>query len=146
MINPDTLTTVFIGLFVAHGVGDHWLQRTNEALGKSEATWGGRLLCAKHVMTLVVAKILTLTALFLIVDVHVYTPAVAAGLAVDAVSHYVADRRTPLKKLAGWSGKGEFWELGDGKAAPAGTGAYALDQSWHLGWLLVAALICCLGA
>ncbi|SEG90968.1 hypothetical protein SAMN04489712_1282 [Thermomonospora echinospora] len=64
---------------------------------------------------------------------------------MDGISHYWADRRTTLLRLARLVGKGEFAELGDGAAAPAGTGAYALDQSWHIGWLFAAALIACLG-
>lgn len=50
-----------------------------------------------------------------------------------------------LARLADRLGKGEFARLGDGAAAPAGTGAYALDQSWHVAWLLIAALIACMG-
>jgi hypothetical protein len=30
---------------------------------------------------------------------------------------------------------------GTDDAAHLGTGAYALDQSWHVGWLFIAALI-----
>lgn len=35
--------------------------------------------------------------------------------------------------------------IGDPSAAPVGTGAYALDQSWHIGWLLIAALVMSIG-
>src|SRR5690606_5472138 len=78
--------------------------------------------------------------------------AAATALAVDAISHYWADRRTTLLALADWlgrtvlPGKGEFARLGDGSAAPTGTGAYALDQSWHVGWLFAARLRAALGA
>ena len=71
---------------------------------------------------------------------------VAVGLTVNAVSHYAADRREhgALPKLVDRLdrfGKRNFYEFGDGKAAPCGTGAYALDQAWHIGWLAITTLI-----
>jgi hypothetical protein len=68
---------------------------------------------------------------------------VAAGLAVSAVSHYFADRRRPLQRVAGLiPGKLGFWRAGDGLAS----GAAHLDQAWHWGWLFAAALITAGGA
>ena len=66
----------------------------------------------------------------------------AGGLAVSAVSHYFADRRAPLRRLAERTGSGEFWHAGEGLA----TGAALLDQAWHWGWLFVSALIVSAGA
>jgi len=75
------------------------------------------------------------------------------GLGVDAVTHGWADRRSTLAWLAKVTGKTEFYSLGTGThpahpvtamgkpAAHLGTGAYALDQSFHHLWLLVAALL-----
>ena len=81
----------------------------------------------------------------------------AVGLAVNAVSHYAADRRRPLLSLAEWlsatviPGKDGFWHLGAPRPGcddnPClGTGAYALDQSWHIGWLFISALVIAGGA
>ncbi len=81
----------------------------------------------------------------------VHLLAAVAGLAVNAASHYAADRRRPLLSLAEWlgataiPGKEEFWHLGAPRPGhddnpTLGTGAYALDQSWHIGWLFIAAL------
>lgn len=76
-----------------------------------------------------------------------------AGLGVDALTHWWADRRTTLAWLARVTGKAEFYSLGtaahpahpvtaDGKpAATLGTGAYALDQSFHHLWLLIASVL-----
>ena len=62
----------------------------------------------------------------------------AAGLAVSAVTHYFADRRRPLRWLAGLiPGKLGFWQAGDGLAS----GGAFLDQAWHWWWLFAAALI-----
>lgn len=60
------------------------------------------------------------------------------GLAVSAVTHYVADRRAPLAAVARWIGKADYWRLGSGTLA---SGAAYLDQSWHWMWLGVAALV-----
>jgi hypothetical protein len=71
----------------------------------------------------------------------------AAGLAVSAGSHYWADRRSTLAALAELvPGKGSFYRLGTPRPGrddnpTLGTGAYALDQAWHTGWLLIAALV-----
>lgn len=56
---------------------------------------------------------------------------VAAALSISAVTHYAADRREPLKRLAQATGKGNFWD----PAPPLG-GAYALDQALNVTPLL----------
>ncbi|MFG2002099.1 transcriptional regulator [Spirillospora sp. NPDC048911] len=148
---------VFAALYAAHEVGDHWAQTHAQACGKGAAGWSGRLMCGKHVAVLTVVKAAALMLAALVVDLPVNPLAVAAALAVDAVSHYWADRRTTLVALADWlgrtvvPGKGDFARLGaprpDRDDNPTlGTGAYALDQSWHIGWLFLAALLACLGA
>ncbi len=147
-----TFAAVFVALYVAHEVGDHWIQTHAQACGKGAPGWSGRLACLRHVATLTATKTATLTVVALVLGMGLRPWAVAAALTVDAVSHYWADRRSTLLALAdrlGRSlvpGKGDFARLGDGAAAPAGTGAYALDQSWHVGWLLVTALLACIGA
>ncbi|MEU6036891.1 transcriptional regulator [Actinomadura sp. NPDC047616] len=143
--SPAVFAAVFVALYVAHEVGDHWVQSSGQALGKGAAGWPGRWACLRHVATLTATKLITLGLALAVLDLALSPWAVAAGLTVDAASHYWADRRTTLRALAEKVGKGEFADLGDGVAAPAGTGAYALDQSWHIGWLFIAALISCIG-
>ncbi|MEU6039754.1 transcriptional regulator [Actinomadura sp. NPDC047616] len=143
--SPAVFAVVFVALYVAHEVGDHWVQTSGQALGKGAAGWPGRWACLRHVSTLTVTKLITLGLALVVLDLALSPWAVAAGLALDAASHYWADRRVTLAALAERVGKGEFADLGDGVAAPAGTGAYALDQSWHIGWLFIAALISCIG-
>lgn len=72
---------------------------------------------------------------------------------MDAASHYWADRRTTLRALAAalGAGKAAFFDIGAPRPGhddnpTLGTGAYALDQSWHIGWLFVAALVVAAGA
>ncbi|TYB47874.1 DUF3307 domain-containing protein [Actinomadura chibensis] len=149
--DPTVFAAVFVALYAAHEVGDHWLQTHGQACGKGAPSWRGRVLCVRHVavLTAVKAAAVTLAAVVLGLPVNPYAAAVA--LVADGVSHYWADRRFTLLRLADWlgrtvaPGKGEFARLGDGAAAPTGTGAYALDQSWHIGWLFIASLLASLG-
>jgi hypothetical protein len=91
-----------------------------------------------------------------VLTLHIHPGALVAALLVDAVSHYWADRRFTLARFVEWlgrtaiPGKGDFYRMGSPReghddALHLGTGAYALDQSWHIGWLFIAALIACLG-
>ncbi|MGW4426578.1 transcriptional regulator [Streptosporangium sp. NPDC004631] len=129
---------VFCALYAAHSVGDHWVQTHHQASRKGGAGWAGRLACAGHVLTLTLTKLTALILVVLTTGLTLAPWAVAAGLALDATSHYWADRRTPLAALAERTGKGDFYRLGAGHL---GSGAYALDQSWHVAWLFVSALI-----
>ena len=140
---------VFAALYAAHSVGDHWVQTGGQAAGKGGAgadTAAGRWACARHVATLTATKAVFLAGAVAVLALPLTPAAVVAGLAVDAGSHWWADRRHTLAALATRVGKGEFYALGAPRAGrddnpSLGTGAYALDQSWHLGWLFVAALI-----
>jgi Protein of unknown function (DUF3307) len=142
---PAAFAVLFIALYTGHLVGDHWVQTSREAARKALPGWPGRLMCAEHVATLTITKFLAVAVATLITGIHIAPWALAAALTVDAVSHYWADRRTTLAGLAGRLGKSEFYLLGSGSGT-LGTGAYALDQSWHIGWLFAAALIASIGA
>lgn len=87
------------------------------------------------VYTTVLAVFLAVTAWQLALSVS--PGRAAAGLAVSAGSHYLADRRRPLERLARLIGKGEFWDLGYGPAS----GAAAMDQAFHWAFVFAAALI-----
>lgn len=69
-----------------------------------------------------------------------------AGQLVNAASHYVMDRRPWGRAIMRAAGRGEFAVMGaprEGKddAPHLGTGAHALDQSWHFVWVAVAAYV-----
>ncbi|MFF4415231.1 transcriptional regulator [Streptosporangium sp. NPDC001559] len=146
MSSATTFAAVFVALFAAHSVGDHWVQTHHQACAKGVPGWEGRIACVKHVLTLTATKAAALAALALVTGVRLAPLALLAGLGADALSHYWADRRTTLARLADAIGKGGFYQLGAPRpghddAPHLGTGAYALDQSWHIGWLFAAALI-----
>ncbi|MBZ9645147.1 DUF3307 domain-containing protein [Streptomyces sp. PSKA30] len=137
---------VFIALYVAHSVGDHWVQTSHQSAHKGRPGWVGRLADARHVATLTLTKLAVLLPVAWLLDLRLSVLGTVAGLTVDAVTHWWADRRTTLAWLARVTGKGEFYRLGAPRAGHddnphIGTGAYALDQSFHHLWLLVAALI-----
>lgn len=147
-----TFAAVFAALYAAHSFGDHWYGQTHrQALGKGARTRQGRLHCLGHVLLLAAHKAVALAAVCAVTGLRLPLAAVAVGLLVDGVSHYWADRRFTLQALAGRTGKGDFYQLGQPRpgrddAPHLGTGAYALDQSWHVAWLFVAALIIAAGA
>jgi hypothetical protein len=134
---------VAFGSYVAgHQVADYWVQTGAQAMRKGLPGWAGRRACAAHVVTytLTLAVFLALAAWVLALPVS--PVAAAAGLFVSAVTHYFADRRAPLARLAGRLGKSDFWNAGEGLAS----GAAHLDQSWHWLWIFAAALITAGGA
>ena len=143
--DPAVFAALFAALYAAHEVGDHWVQTHHQARGKGEPTWRGRWLCAGHVASLTATKAAAVAVVAVATGLSLSLWAVAAGLLLDAVTHYWADRRRTLQALAARLGKGDFARLGDAATAPTGTGAYALDQSWHVGWLLIAALVMSIG-
>ncbi|GGQ77621.1 hypothetical protein GCM10010166_54470 [Couchioplanes caeruleus subsp. azureus] len=141
-----TFAAVFVALFVAHQVADHWIQTDHQALHKGNPGHAGRLACAAHVATYTVTAVIALHTVRFVLDLPLHPAQVAAGLTVSAVTHYFADRRAPLAALARLARLDAFYALGHPRASRddkpcIGTGAYALDQSFHYLFLFVAALI-----
>ncbi|KOG25966.1 hypothetical protein ADK35_08045 [Streptomyces viridochromogenes] len=141
-----TFAAVFVALYVGHTVGDHWVQTHHQACIKGGPGWAGRLACGRHVLGLTLTKGVILAPVVLVLGLNVGLLGLVLGLGIDAVSHYWADRRTTLARLAEVIGKGEYYRFGAPRPGHddnphIGTGAYSLDQSWHVFWLLVAALL-----
>ncbi|MFI9783240.1 transcriptional regulator [Kitasatospora sp. NPDC051984] len=143
----------------AADVADHWIQTDHQARTKGQhdghegqSSAAGRAACAAHVAAYVATQGLALWGGARLLGVRLRPVPVAAALTVSAVTHYAADRREPLRRLAEATGKGDFYALGadvvdtstaeDGiTGRHLGRGSYALDQAWHHGWETVAALI-----
>ncbi|SDT70357.1 DUF3307 domain-containing protein [Actinoplanes derwentensis] len=137
---------VFVTLYVAHQVADHWIQTQYQADCKGLLGWPGRIACAAHVATYTLTSLVALVVVALSTDPDLNPGQVAIGLAISAVTHYIADRRTPLKRLADLVGAGQFHALGAPRPGrddnpSLGTGSYALDQSFHYLFMFVAALV-----
>ncbi|GHD73734.1 hypothetical protein GCM10010317_085920 [Streptomyces mirabilis] len=145
-VDAAAFAAVFVALYVAHSVGDHWVQTSHQSMHKGRPGWVGRLADARHVATLTATKVAVLLPVAWLLDLRLSVLGIVAGLGIDAVTHWWADRRTTLAWLAKVAGKGEFYRLGAPRVGHddnphIGTGAYALDQSFHHLWLLVAALV-----
>lgn len=148
-----TFAALYIALYIGHLVGDHWVQTSCQAERKGLRGWAGRFACLRHVLGLTLTKVLVLVPVALLLDLRFSGAGLVLGTVLDAGSHYWADRRTTLARLAVLLGKGEFYSLGTpahpkhpvtaggGYAPTMGTGAYAMDQSWHVAWLGAAALV-----
>jgi hypothetical protein len=172
-LDPAAFAAVFIFTYVAHGIGDYYVQTEDEARDKGKPGRVGRKACAAHVLSYTVVAFLAVVLADRVFALHLAPVGIFAGQAVSAVSHYWADRRLTLAAFCERIGRGGFYRLGqprdlyacvrgtegesvvlmqhDGigcEQRPAnwdaphlGTGAYMLDQWWHIGWLLVAALV-----
>lgn len=141
-----TFAATLPALLVAHHVADHWVQREGQALTKHLPGWLGRWACGKHVAGYTVVTAVTVALLWAVFGLAITPVGFAAGQVVSALTHYWADRRTTLARLADAVGKGGFYALGAPRTGrddnpTLGTGAYVLDQAWHWLWLLVAALL-----
>jgi hypothetical protein len=110
------------------------VQTQAQADRKALPGWLGRLHCAAHVATYTLTALVALVTVGLATNTTVPAWQLITGLTVSAVSHYIADRRTPLRRLALALGKSPQW-------IEHGGGLYALDQAWHIGFLFLAALI-----
>src|SRR3982750_3873607 len=92
-----TFAGVFAALFVAHQVADHWIQTQHQADCKGRPGWPGRIACAAHVASYTATAMVALAASRLALGIPLNPWRVLVGLLVSAVTHYIADRRTPLK-------------------------------------------------
>jgi hypothetical protein len=140
---------IAITLYVAHHVGDYWVQSDTDARHKGEPGWTGRLHCLRHVFSYVLTQGLMLCLAGLVLDLTPpSTLGYLTGLSVSAITHYIADRREPLKRIAALiPGKARFAALGAPRAghddnSQLATGLWALDQAWHIFWgVFVAGLL-----
>lgn len=126
--------TVFAALLAGHWIGDHWAQSNHQAQTKGQCDTQGRRACAAHVATLTLCQIVALAVVALYGGADFAVLNLVVGLAVNAVSHFWCDRRSTLEGLAyalHRTGKHEYYRVG----------APQLDQAFHMGFLLLSAVI-----
>jgi hypothetical protein len=142
-------------LYGGHHAGDYWVQTNWMAATKGCKGHEGRMACLAHVVTYLATQAASVGVLVLLTGVHVSLWAALAGLAISGGTHYAADRRefSLMFWLARKLGKAGFMSLGvprklvtDAQGAnhaeprgpvpldnpSLGTGAWALDQAWHI--------------
>ncbi len=138
MADPITAALNGLALYAGHHLGDYWIQTDRQAQNKGECSHAGRLACAGHVATLSATQLVMLTLVAWATGLAIDPVAVVLGLMVNAVSHYWADRRRTLRGLVlaldPVTGKRGFYENAPGAHL-------ALDQAFHIGWIVPAALI-----
>lgn len=143
-------TVIFVTLYAAHHVGDQWVQTHTQACTKGGTGWTARLACARHVLTMTMTKIIAVTVTAVATHLSLSISAAIIAFAIDAASHYWADRRSTLAKIANLIGKNGYYQLGVPRPGhddnvTTGTGAYHLDQAWHIAFIWITALIIAAG-
>lgn len=133
----------YAALTAAHEVADHWVQRDKEAVAKGRPDADGARACAIHVATYTATQAVALAAVQRATGMRLSWKRAAAGLAVSAATHYVADRQgghwrdeqpRGIVRLAAKTGHAGWLQRDPGAG-------YLMDQAWHKGWIFVAALV-----
>lgn len=133
----------YAALTAAHEVADHWVQIDDQAVNKGRANRNGAIACAEHVITYTATQALALAAVQRATGMRLGWKRAAAGLAISAGTHYIADRQgghwrdeqpRGIVRLAARTGHAG-WLQRDPNAG------YLMDQAWHKGWILVAAAV-----
>lgn len=149
LLHLAVFAAAYIALYVGHQVGDHVVQTSQQCEDKGKhggERWTGRAACFMHCATYVMTQAVLLAVVLVAFQLTPRYGALFIGLGVSGITHYIADRREPLKRMAYAIGKADFYEMGRPRAGRddnlvLGTGAYALDQTWHKFWIFVAAVI-----
>jgi hypothetical protein len=156
---------IAFAFYAAHHAGDYWVQTDYDARTKGLPGWVGRKACLSHVTSYLATQLFCVFILWLVTGVSIRGIGLTVALVVSGITHYIADRREPLRRIVSsdlFPGKVAFWNLGtprkgmvvvnyDGDSTlecvpvdnpSLGTGAWALDQAWHIFFgVFVAALI-----
>lgn len=136
----DIFAATAITLYVGHHIGDYWVQSDHDAAHKGKEGREGVEACLRHVASYVITQLVCMVLLAMATGDGPHPFALALALLVSGVAHYAADRREygimfRLARLI--PGKAKFLTLGVPRAGrddnpSLGTGAWALDQSWHI--------------
>jgi hypothetical protein len=127
----------YIAMSCAHNLADYWAQTTHQAANKGRhgdvhENAVGRRACLAHVAVYTVSGTLAVCVTNKILNLDATWRGMLTGQLISAASHYFADRRHTLRALAHRTGRGRFYDNGGGPM---------LDQSWHMAWLAIAALV-----
>jgi hypothetical protein len=161
------MTFVVVGftMLITHNVADHWVQTDCQARDKGlvgEDMTKGRLACLRHVLSYTTCTAVLTSAVWSIFSLQITWVSFLAGQMISAITHYWADRRHTLAKLAEMLPVRGFYGLGKPRKGlidpddpskgeyndnpTIGTGAYALDQAWHWWWIFIASLVTAVAA
>lgn len=134
---------VYAALTASHEVADHWVQIDQQATAKGKPGPEGARACTLHVATYTATQAAALLAADRLLGLRIGWKRATLGLAISAGTHYVADRQgghwrdeqpRGIVRLAASTGHAG-WLQRDPNAG------YLMDQSWHKGWIAIAAVV-----
>lgn len=143
-MSPRTLRA--LALFAAlhttwegtHPLGDHLLQRSQDATGKALPAPLGPAHCAAHVATYTAGQDLTALLVTRAVGYRVPAGPWLAGCALNALTHYAIDRRAGFIRTLRQLGLGSYLDTITAQRRPGcvdtvgpGTALYECDQAVH---------------
>lgn len=163
IVSALTFVVVLVSMLVTHNVADHWVQTQAQSRDKGlhgAHMWKGRLACLRHVASYTACTALIVAVMWALFELRVSLFSFVLGQLISAVTHFWADRRTTLRRLAEFVDRlqglkdeavGSFYQLGVPRAGKddnpsLGTGAYALDQAWHWWWIFIASVVTAVAA
>lgn len=142
-MTASRFAVAYAALTAAHEVADHWIQIDDQAVNKGKRNHDGVIACTEHVITYTATQAVALAAAQRATGTRLPWRRAAAALAISAATHYIADRQgghwrdekpRGIAKLAAATGHAG-WLQRDPNAG------YLMDQSWHKGWIFIAALV-----
>jgi hypothetical protein len=142
-VTAARFAAIYAALTAAHEVADHWVQIDKQAVHKGQPDRDGAIACLKHVTTYTATQAATVLAVQRATGMRLPWKHAALGLTISAATHYIADRQgghwrdekpRGIVRLAAATGHAG-WLARDPNAG------YLMDQSWHKGWIAVAALV-----
>lgn len=101
-MSAGDFAAVAVALYAGHHVGDYWVQRDVDARHKGDRGWYGSLHCLTHVISYLATQVACLIVLDMVTGAGPGAVGALAGLTVSGVTHYIADRREPLRMIASW--------------------------------------------
>jgi hypothetical protein len=135
----------YAALTAAHEAGDYFVQRDADAVAKGHPGPEGAAACSRHCLTYTAAQAAALAAANRYFGLGLDRRRAAAGLALSALTHYVADRcaghwattgpTAPLLVRAVHATGKQTWLT---RAPEAGA---LVDQAWHKVWVTLAAAV-----
>lgn len=106
------IATLATGLILGHLLGDFMIQQHGWSNRKAERTLRGQAHMAAHVLTYTAACWVAVYAAIYIEGLDIGHGALAVGMAVNAVTHWVLDLRSPLEWIVRGTGHGGWLDAG----------------------------------
>ncbi|MBW4722402.1 hypothetical protein [Saccharothrix obliqua] len=121
-----------------HAACDQILQRDADARLKGGHGWSARKACARHVATYCAGQAAATVAVTRALGYRLPWSGLIVGTTINGLTHYVIDRREPLKRLLHWAGKTSYLRHATVQRRPGvvddagpGTALMECDQAVH---------------